>query len=79
MSPLLTITIECDDDFTPAGKRRVNLVKGKSGWTRIQGYVSGFRFCRFATMREALEWRDNVINLNPQPWSVFGYSRGEQD
>lgn len=61
------ITIQTDYDFTPAGKRAVRVVRTNRG-TAIRGYVSGRRYMRFATMQDAIEWRDNTEKLAPQPW-----------
>lgn len=61
------IIIQTDQDFTPAGARRLHVMP--SG--QIRAYVSGRRFRTFATAAGAIAWRDNVEKLAPQPWDAF--------
>jgi len=69
------IRIQTDYDFTPIGKRTVRVVR----WNKIQsrrvtiirGYVGGRRYMTFASLADAVTWRDNTVNLLPQEWSAL--------
>lgn len=71
----LRLDIGKDYDFTPTGKRTVRVVRWNQirghRVTVIQGYVSGRKYIRFATLADAITWRDNTTNLLPQEWSAL--------